>query len=80
MKERVVGTQVPPRYYGYRGGYANITICTKCKRTSLYEDTHPANPCPSCGSTVREFVGKWIKPVYKFLFLKIRDGYWQLKV
>ena len=44
----------PPCYYGYRGGYDTVTICTDCKMIGLYEDCHPASPCYDCGGKVKD--------------------------
>lgn len=60
---------VKPGYYGYGGGYATLTVCTSCYRTSLREDQHPVNPCKRCGSEVIDsesggyspkISGKWL--------------------
>lgn len=85
---------MPPKYHGYRKGtFANITECGVCGTTALYEDMHPAKPCPHCGSKVRESgAGKWIPDVvvhtydlkgfFKGLFSfkkteVISKGYWE---
>lgn len=59
----------PPRYYGYHGGWADITICPDCKAHALYEDRHPVDPCPDCGGELKEAVGKWDSSA----------GLWQVK-
>lgn len=63
---------IKPKYLGYNGGYSRVTICAVCGRTALYEDQHPAKPCPECGGTIVEwdyddaphvrltFKGKWV--------------------
>ncbi len=70
-----------PLYYGYNGGYGDITECKRCGRTSLYEDAHPVKCCFSCGGEVVEIgAGKWIKPVKSGIwpFRKIvSDVYWK---
>ncbi|HLP28728.1 MAG TPA: hypothetical protein VK147_08810 [Candidatus Didemnitutus sp.] len=53
---------VPPHYYGYKGGFDNVNICSECGTRALYEDMHQVDPCPYCGGEVREgAVGKWTK-------------------
>lgn len=74
--------QIPPSYFGYEGGYDNVTICRVCKRTALYEDAHPVRPCVQCGGKVSEAVGKWIPPVTSgwLMFKKtIEQGYWRIR-
>ena len=77
------GNQIPPQYYGYKGGYDNVNRCRECGRTALDHDMHCVDPCPNCGGEVREgLVGKWIKPKYKLFWLRrklIKKGYWKLK-
>lgn len=49
-----------PEYFGYEGGYADLTECSCCKSLGLYEDQHPVNPCRLCGSKVNKgIVGRW---------------------
>ncbi len=49
-----------PSYYGYNGGYWNICKCTNCELTGMYEDLHPVNACPDCGSqVVKSGSAKW---------------------
>ena len=57
---KVKDNHIPPQYYGYKGGWDNVTVCKDCSRTALYEDQHPVNPCPSCGSTVIQKTGRWL--------------------
>jgi len=78
------GFQQRPLYYGYNGGFASITRCGGCRRTALYEDAHPVDPCYECGSRVDVGTGRWIKPVYKWQLgwpLKelVQAGYWEIK-
>jgi hypothetical protein len=61
IKGRIVN-HIKPRYYGYSGGFDDITKCSKCNLTGLYEDLHPASPCPKCGGEVEEIgAGKWVE-------------------
>ncbi len=51
---------ISPRYYGYDGGFSNITKCVNCGRIGLYWDQHTTNPCNKCGHKVKECgAGKW---------------------
>jgi len=50
----------PPDYYGYKGGFDNVTECQKCGCVSLYEDAHTVNPCKHCGGKVwKSGAAKW---------------------
>ncbi len=72
----------PPTYYGYKGGYDNVTRCKKCNAIGLYEDCHPANPCYWCGGKVIEYASaKWVRPIRKWSWAKLKfetidEGYW----
>lgn len=69
---------IKPKYHGYRGGYANVSVCGTCGRTALYEDQHPVDPCPECGDSVYDTVtspppdyvkkirAKWVSDVWVF--------------
>ena len=46
------GKHLAPKYHGYTGGLAEITICEDCGNTGLYEDQHTNNPCNNCGGAV----------------------------
>lgn len=46
---------VYPRYYTYKGGFANVTKCNDCNSVGLYEDQHIVEPCNACGGKVQEF-------------------------
>lgn len=50
--EEIDTNHIKPKYYGYKGGFDNVTICTSCGRVGLYEDQHPADPCVKCGEKV----------------------------
>jgi DNA-directed RNA polymerase subunit RPC12/RpoP len=61
----------PPKYYGYKiGTFSTITKCKNCDLTALYEDMHPINPCPRCGSKIivigaakwDKSKSKWVRP------------------
>lgn len=62
----ITGKHLKPVYYGYKGGFAKVTICEACGNTGLYEDQHPVNPCNNCGGTpIENFTamfdgGKWV--------------------
>lgn len=43
------GKHLKPVYYGYKGGFAKVTVCKDCGNTGLYEDQHPVSPCNNCG-------------------------------
>ena len=43
-----------PSYYRYNVGYWNICKCTNCGLTGMYEDLHPFDACPDCGSKVKQ--------------------------
>lgn len=49
------GSHIPPNYYGYKGGFAKVTICKDCGSTGLYEDQHPVDPCNNCGGGIIEY-------------------------
>lgn len=63
------GYHSPPQYHGYKGGFANVNVCSVCSRTALYEDMHVTNPCPDCGGKIKEkkFAGIWDKKRKKWL-------------
>ena len=70
--EKAMSIHVAPQYSAYKGGFANITVCIRCDRTALYQDQHPVNPCPLCGSKVSEYldgsrVGTWVKEVKRWM-------------
>lgn len=75
-----MSTQEPPKYYGYNGGFANITKCMKCGNVGLYEDCHPANCCKHCGGDVVKIGGgRWVPPTYSgWLWWKkeVTPGHW----
>jgi hypothetical protein len=50
-----------PMYHGHaKGAFTDITSCVRCNLVGLYEDLHPARPCPDCGGDVVESgVAKW---------------------
>lgn len=51
---------MPPKYYGYDGTYWNTNTCSSCELVGMYEDLHPANPCPRCGNKVyQQQASKW---------------------
>ncbi len=79
-----------PNYHGYiADSFDNVNYCQDCQTHALYEDMHSVNPCPVCGGKIieKEIVGKWIKPVYCWVFIfgfiplrKLRkQGYWKTK-
>ena len=86
------GGHIPPSYWGYKGGFGNITVCDTCGRTALYENQHPTDPCPSCGGHISSYlkgtydniVGRWVPPVtkkYGWFNLRtkeVKPGYWEL--
>lgn len=45
---------IEPKYYGYKGGYSNVTECVSCGLIGLYEDQHPVRPCKKCGGDIKE--------------------------
>ena len=60
-----------PSYYGYTGGWADLSECNDCKRIALYEDMHPAECCPNCGGVVvNNKVGVWEESEHRW---KTRD-------
>lgn len=40
--------------------WCNVTRCSRCNLVAKYEDMHPIDPCPTCGSCVIEDVGRWV--------------------
>lgn len=62
------GINVVPKYYGYTGGFSNITRCEDCKSTGLYEDQPTANCCKNCGGKINYFgSGKYDEKTKKWL-------------
>ncbi len=49
------GIHIYPRYYKYKTGFANTTICEDCLSIGLYEDQHPSNVCINCGGNIIEY-------------------------
>lgn len=47
---------ISPKYYGYKGGFAHVTVCKDCGSTGLREDQHPVNPCHFCGGKISEYI------------------------
>jgi hypothetical protein len=58
---------IPPRYYGYKGGFANVTICQDCGSTGLYQDQHPIHPCYFCGGKITNYIYDDISGSKKFV-------------
>jgi len=56
-----------PSYFGYTGGFANVTVCQDCGSIGLREDQHPVNPCNSCGGKVSEYIYDDISGSKKFV-------------
>lgn len=58
----VADNHLPPIYYGYNGGFANVNKCSNCGLIGLYEDLHESSPCPVCGAKVHRYgSAKWVK-------------------
>jgi predicted RNA-binding Zn-ribbon protein involved in translation (DUF1610 family) len=99
-KDRITtyGEQVSPSFHVKHSriylDWCSITVCSQCKRTAKYEDQHPVDPCPNCGSKkIRERVGRWNleKPTweksligymhklyYMFGILVCNAGHWEV--
>lgn len=82
-----IHNHIPPEYWGYKGGFAEVVYCTICKTLALREDVHPARPCRKCGNMYREklkFTAKWTDTTVKFVWWnpytwwRKRTGYWDL--
>ena len=73
---------ITPKYYGYKSSYwTNITECEDCNTRTLYEDRHPAKPCPDCGGKLTVRIGKYTgtRKISKFLdlFYDVISSGWQ---
>jgi hypothetical protein len=68
----------PPRGEYEKGSWVNIVVCDKCRLHALYEDCHPAKPCPRCGEQLRICVGRWVRLSPKWKFWK-NLGHWEKK-
>lgn len=45
----------PPKYHGYNPRtFTNVTACTHCELTGLYEDLPITQGCPRCGGKLYE--------------------------
>lgn len=63
---------MPPQYYAYKEGFANLNKCTDCGIIGLYEDMHEVEPCIKCGGKVKNTKpGKWDKKLNKWM---VREG------
>lgn len=76
---------IPPRYSGYKGGYAKVFKCP-CGIVSMYEDFRPTSPCWRCGRkrpNRTEIVAKWVEtnlPDYRWwnpFTWGETTGYWE---
>lgn len=69
------GEHNPPEYYGYKGGFDGLTFCKDCYNLSLYEDSHPIDPCVICGGKVLGGIaGKWSLSERKWVGVKMFGG------
>ena len=59
--------------------WCNVVICKNCNLVAQYDDMHPVNPCPNCGKSLIEHVGRWIKPKRTWYGKLISKGYWEIQ-
>lgn len=63
--------QWKPNYWGHNvGDFDKVVVCEKCGLHALYENAHPARPCPDCGESLAERVGKWDKKTKRWIMTK----------
>jgi hypothetical protein len=63
--------------------WQNVTRCRECCLTAGYLEQHPVDPCPLCGSSVKEMTGRWEWTVNRdkkwWEVWKKRKGRWIVK-
>lgn len=95
LPESVKGHQIPPESLLYTGGYAEVTMCNKCKSTGFQYDQHFIQCCKFCGGNVSRISTPhiWRPPVYEkvnktlwFITYEVktdnvlREGFWEAAV
>ena len=72
---------IRPTYLRRSSTWINGAKCSVCNTTGTYEDLHPVDPCPRCGSkSIREIVVRWEpKKTWWTWWTKWRQGRWVTK-